>query len=601
LFDNHLASFDYQSQLNGLLLGDVQSGKTGQMFGIIASAVDKGSELFLVLTTDNTRLQQQTFKRALDSFPDFCVCGETDNIRFTMNKMRNPVVIVLKKNSSVLRKWRNYLVNSTFLSGRTLFLLDDEADAASLNAKVNQNEITAINQHIRDIRGSCSSCIYLQVTATPQAVLLQTDDSAFKPAFVIYFEPGKSYLGGDFFFSKPEPYCIIETDESIIQTTTDPNNADTYWLNRSILNFLVVTAQFKLSSYSKVCNFLIHPSTKTRDHEAVAVKIGETLNTIFQGITDDEDEIKSAFKVEWDNLYTTKPEIKSFEEIYDRIRDMLYHSEIKIHILNSKSNANIDVENGFNIVVGGNILGRGVTFPNLQTIYYSRTAKTPQADTYWQHCRMFGYDRDRSLMRLFMPFSIFKLFQELNESQKALIKQVSLRGIDDTHLLYADGIRPTRKAVIDSQRLAQIVGGVNYFAAFPVNNTLQDLDSLLLSYDGRGFTDCPLSLITDILSHIESENKDNDWNSQEYINALKMVAEKENLKIAKLLVSAGRSITKGKGTMLSEKDRLAIDRYNSDIALIMYRMVDSPELGWGGSIWMPNIKLPEGFVFYKME
>jgi endonuclease/exonuclease/phosphatase (EEP) superfamily protein YafD len=144
-----------------LLFGEVQSGKTGQMFGIIAAAVDKGFDLFLVLTTDNTRLQQQTFKRALDSFPRFCVCGETDSIRFTMNKMRNPVVIVLKKNSSVLRKWRNYLVNSTFLTGRTLFLLDDEADAASLNAKVNQNEITAINQHIRDIRGACTYFLYL--------------------------------------------------------------------------------------------------------------------------------------------------------------------------------------------------------------------------------------------------------------------------------------------------------------------------------------------------------------------------------------------------------------------------------------------------------
>jgi hypothetical protein len=483
LFDKHLASFNYQSQLNGLLLGDVQSGKTGQMFGIIAAAVDKRFDLFLVLTTDNTRLQQQTFKRALDSFSRFCVCGETDNIRFAINKMRNPVVIVLKKNSSVLKKWRNYLVNSTFLTGRTLFLLDDEADAASLNAKVNQNEITAINQHIRDIRGSCSSCIYLQVTATPQAVLLQTDDSEFKPSFVIYFEPGKSYLSGDFFFSKPEPYCIIETEESVIQTTTDPNNADTYWLNRSILNYLVTTAQFKLANYSKVCNFLIHPSAKTRDHEAVAVKIGTALNEILQGITDNDKQLKYSFLAEWKNLYITKPEIKPFDEIYECIKEMLFHSEINIHILNSKSNANIDVENGFNIVVGGNILNRGVTFPNLQTVYYSRTAKTPQADTYWQHCRMFGYDRDRSLMRLFMPFSIFKLFQELNESQKALIKQISSRGIDDTHLLYADGIKPTRKAVIDSQRLAQIVGGVNYFAAFPINNTLQNLDALLLSYD----------------------------------------------------------------------------------------------------------------------
>jgi len=600
LFDQHLASFDYQRQINGLLLGDVQSGKTGQMFGIIAGAVDKNFDLFLVLTTDNTRLQQQTFRRALDSFPRFCVCGESDSIRFTMNNMRIPVVIILKKNASVLRNWRNYLVNSKFLIGRTLFLIDDEADAASLNAKVNQNMITAINQHIRDIRNTCTSCIYLQVTATPQAVLLQTDDSDFKPSFVIYFRPGKSYLGGDFFFSKPEPYCIIETDDNMIHTTIDPN-ADTYWLNRAILNYLIVVAQFKISGYSTVCNFLIHPSAKTRDHTIVAEKIGEILNQILQGITDNENEIKDNLKSEWDNLYTTKPEIKPFEEIFDRIKDMLFHSEIKIRILNSKSDATIDVETGYNIVIGGNILGRGVTFPNLQTIYYSRNARTPQADTYWQHCRMFGYDRDRGLMRLFIPFSVFKLFQELNESQKALIKQVSELGINNTHLLYANGIKPTRYAVINSQRLSQIIGGVNYFAAFPVNNSLQDLDLLLLPYDGKGFIDCSITLIVKILSHIESEKIDSDWNSHEYINALNMIVEKEKINNAKLFVSTGRRITKGKGTMLSEKDRIDIDRYNSDIALIVYRMVDDPELGWGSSIWMPNIKLPEGFTFFKME
>lgn len=510
------------------------------------------------------------------------------------------IYYLLRKNSTVLRKWRNYLVNSGFLTGRTLFLLDDEADAASLNAKVNQDEVTAINQHIRDIRNSYSSCIYLQVTATPQAVLLQTDDSEFKPSFVIYFKPGKSYLGGDFFFSKPEPYCIIETDDNIIQSTIDPN-ADTYWLNRAILNFLVVVAQFKITNYSQVCNFLIHPSVKTRDHTTVAERIGEILNDVLQGITDSEDVLKENLLLEWKNLYTTKPELKPFDEIYDRIRDMLFHSEINIHILNSKSNATIDVETGFNIVVGGNILGRGVTFPNLQTIYYSRTAKIPQADTYWQHCRMFGYDRDRGLIRLFIPYSIFKLFQELNESQKALIKQIVEYGINDTHLLYANGIRPTRNAVINSQRLSQIVGGVNYFAAFPVNETLQDLDSLLLSYDGKGFVDCPISFIIDVLSHISSENKRSDWDSQEYINAINMVAGKENLKTAKIFVSTGRKISKGKGTMLSEKDRTDIDRFNSDIALIMYRMIDDPKLGWGNSIWMPNIKLPEGFTFFKMD
>jgi hypothetical protein len=192
-------------------------------------------------------------------------------------------------------------------------------------------------------------------------------------------------------------------------------------------------------------------------------------------------------------------------------------------------------------------------------------------------------------------------FRVANSKIGAKNTKFGVKNFKDTHLLYANGIRPTRKAVIDSKRFGQIVGGVNYFAAFPVNNTLQDLDSLLISYNGRGFVDCPISLIVNILSRIASENQTSDWNSKEYINALNMVAEKENLKTAKIFVSAGRRITKGKVTMLSEKDRINIDKHTSDIALIMYRMVDDPELGWGGPIWMPNIKLPNGFVFYQME
>jgi len=61
LFEKHLSNFDYRSNVNGLLLGEVQSGKTGQMFGVIAAAADKDFQVFLVLTTDIRRLQNQTF------------------------------------------------------------------------------------------------------------------------------------------------------------------------------------------------------------------------------------------------------------------------------------------------------------------------------------------------------------------------------------------------------------------------------------------------------------------------------------------------------------------------------------------------------------
>ena len=49
----HIDTFDYVSHEVGLLFGNIQSGKTGQMFGIICSAADQGFPLFMLLTADN--------------------------------------------------------------------------------------------------------------------------------------------------------------------------------------------------------------------------------------------------------------------------------------------------------------------------------------------------------------------------------------------------------------------------------------------------------------------------------------------------------------------------------------------------------------------
>ena len=599
LFEKHLSNFDYRSNINGLLLGEVQSGKTGQMFGVIASAADRDFQIFLILTTDNRRLQNQTFTRALDSFPNFCVCDESDSLRFKMNKMRNPVIIVLKKNTSILKKWRNELVNSGLLDGRPLFIIDDEADAASLNTKVNQSEISKINGHISDIRKSANSCVYLQVTATPQAVLLQTEESDFKPQFVVYFKPGKAYLGGDFFFSKPESYCIQYVDTEEMKDIKDPSADISEGLAKAILNFLIVCAHIKLSKESDVCNFLMHPSVKIKEHELVANKIGEFLNDILQNFEDKE--VVDNLQTQWNNLYETKPEIKKFSDIYDALRDILFDTEIKITTLNSNSDAEQSFEKGFNIVVGGNTLGRGVTFPYLQTVYYSRTAKTPQADTFWQHCRMFGYDRDRALIRLFMPPFTHKLFQELNNSQTALVQQIINYGIDYTHLLYIDGVRPTRKNVIKSSSLSLITGGVNYFAAYPVNNNLEMLDSVLIPQKADYFVIVSIDLIKFVLSEISSETED-DWNSKNFINAVTMIESSQDLKTAKLLVRTDRNLSKNTGTMLSASDRDLTDKYPNDILLVMYRVNGDVDKGWNGTpFWMPNIKLPDGFTFYKMN
>ena len=74
-----------------------------------------------------------------------------------------------------------------------------------------------------------------------------------------------------------------------------------------------------------------------------------------------------------------------------------------------------------------------------------------------------------------------------------------------------------------------------------------------------------------------------------------------NLKTAKLLVRTNRNISKDTGTMLSPNDRDKIEQYSSDVVLVVYRVNGKKENGWSGvPFWMPNIKLPSGFTFYKV-
>ena len=108
----YISNFSYREHVVSLLVGDVQSGKTSHMFGLIAAAADQGFNIFVLLTTDNTLLQEQTFKRALADLDTFCVCGENDYIRFQANALKKPVLLVLKKNVHVLQQWKNNFSSS---------------------------------------------------------------------------------------------------------------------------------------------------------------------------------------------------------------------------------------------------------------------------------------------------------------------------------------------------------------------------------------------------------------------------------------------------------------------------------------------------------
>ena len=113
--NKYLKTFSFTEHKIGLLLGNIQSGKTGQMFGIMCKAADLGFPVFVLLTTDNVVLQQQTLDRVKADLAGFCVCGENDAALFADNNLVTPTVIVLKKHARVLQLWSNILCATGFM------------------------------------------------------------------------------------------------------------------------------------------------------------------------------------------------------------------------------------------------------------------------------------------------------------------------------------------------------------------------------------------------------------------------------------------------------------------------------------------------------
>jgi hypothetical protein len=211
----------------GLVVGHVQSGKTGNYTGLICKAADAGYKVIIVMAGLHNNLRAQTQIRLDEGFLGFStrpehadLCGLPDLVgvgrvnsdpRIRPNCATNrtemgdfntkaaghlaispdtrPWLFVVKKNKTVLQRllgWVNKHVADTHdkESGRKivthlpLLLIDDEADNASVDTAEQEfdgdtpdpnHNPTAINSLIRQLLAAFSRSAYVGYTATPFA------------------------------------------------------------------------------------------------------------------------------------------------------------------------------------------------------------------------------------------------------------------------------------------------------------------------------------------------------------------------------------------------------------------------------------------------
>lgn len=235
----------------GLVVGQVQSGKTANYIGLACKAADAGYKLIVVIAGIHNNLRNQTQRRIDEGFigsdstkrlsrsgqqgdawvgvgeinhgrhpftftsaaRDFNTATATSVGIPSLNDLPYPAVVVVKKNSRVLQSLIDWLRAQTVRGGSEsldapLLVIDDEADNASINVKYGRNEVSKINGQIRDLLRLFSRSTYVGYTATPFANIFIDPDSEdemkgedlFPRSFIVSLDPPSNYFGPEAMF-----------------------------------------------------------------------------------------------------------------------------------------------------------------------------------------------------------------------------------------------------------------------------------------------------------------------------------------------------------------------------------------------------------------
>jgi hypothetical protein len=242
--------------VTGLVYGRIQSGKTRAMIASTAMAFDNGFRISVVMTSNINDLVTQThgdFSLGLPGLMMFTKDNDLDpvvaNARLHLERGNGHLLLVCSKGATSLRNISAFL-RAIGAQRFPTILFDDEGDQASLDTNTRRRSRSpavavapsAINSIIQSrLRIAVPRHVYVSVTGTPQAVLLQSADSSHRPSFIVMLPPGSTYTGGDAFFDTEEP----EDNPALIRLVAGGEQRQL--LNRANQSRTVSKSQFSFS------------------------------------------------------------------------------------------------------------------------------------------------------------------------------------------------------------------------------------------------------------------------------------------------------------------------------------------------------------------
>jgi len=464
-----------EDRFQGLVLGYVQSGKTASMAATIAKAADSGYRMVIILAGMTNVLRQQTQIRLLADVvshnPSLWLEGTTAESDFNPGSApKLPTagpgkcsLFVVKKNPAVLRRLKKALNNLSVLERKNLptLIIDDECDQASINTAAYRRSVTRINGLIRDICEKLPKVTYVGYTATPYANVLMAETSVdgsrdlYPGEFIISLDEPEGYFGARKLFGDdvdaekdaelpyirrvPSEDCTClqppsRKQREVFTATLTPSLRDACdWF------LLALAARRSRGQERSHCCMLIHTTIYAACHRQIRRMIEHswltpTRNALQNNDRNRIDQLRDLWNGESSALGPDRRaelDCPNTSEVFD---DLIVHlpaaaESITMTVENSESGFSERLDfNGRrpvqSIVIGGNVLARGLTIEGLVCSYFIRTSS--QYDTLMQMGRWFGYRRGyEDLPRIWMTRELENAFRDLVNVEEMIRSEIA--------------------------------------------------------------------------------------------------------------------------------------------------------------------------------
>ncbi len=335
--------------IKGLVIGNVQSGKTANMAALMAMAADWGWNMFIVLsgTIENLRIQTQARLQG-DLNNEGCVLSwmglehlssqspigsRAQDLHFEEDSKLRYFTVTLK-NAVRLKKLIQWLQrDKNKMAQMRILVIDDEADQAGINTAIVSSNIkkpiyrlitamvNGLNERSQRIDDRYRAMNYIGYTATPYANILNDSslESLYPKNFIATLSVSNEYFGPQHIFGIPDGRYqgldiirdVPEDDLSVIKSIHKGESlAMPDSLGQSICWFICCVAAMRLRGYKKPISMLVHTSQQVRHHDNISNVIVDWVNQL------DDKSLLSKCKEVWDSE-TANMSLGEFKEQYE--------------------------------------------------------------------------------------------------------------------------------------------------------------------------------------------------------------------------------------------------------------------------------------------